>query len=159
MLESQAMVKLLLSTLLFCLLQSAAFSGDIDELRATLRSAVEKLEKKDLDGFLEYWHPSAILYTRTRIFPLDRESVGERAWREAFQDFFARVTSVAFTKADVNFRIIEDTGLVWGESRLAIDMKGGGGSDYDRRITVVCVRHQGQWKIALWNEAPIPTGQ
>ena len=136
---------------------SALRAEDTEELKATFDSALEALGNKQLDTFLGYWHREAVLFTRNRVHPIDRGQLDDREWAQLFEDFFGRVISVGYTQRAVRFRVIGDTGLVWGLTRFAVDTRGGDGLDQESRLTAVFCRVDGDWKIALWNDAPRPT--
>ena len=132
-------------------------ASDVKDLEATFEQALEDLSRKDFDGFLSSWHSEAVLFARNRIHPIDRAQLEDRAWRELFEDFFARIISIGYTQKAVQFRVIGDTGIVWGLTRLAIDGRYGEGSDQETRLTVVFVKVGEEWKIIQWNNAPGPT--
>ncbi len=147
----------------FCLAVSLSISplwaGDTEDLKAAFDSALEALENKDSGRFVEHWHPEAVLLSRNRIHPIDRAELDDREWAHLFEDLFGRIISAGYTKSAVHFRVIGQTGLAWGLTRLAVDTRGGEGFDQQSRLTAVFSKHEGAWKIILWNDSPLPTGR
>jgi ketosteroid isomerase-like protein len=140
-----------------------SFSGSISgqsekDLREAFSLIQEKIGEKDLNAFLDLWDPDAVLYLRNRLYPIDRKELGERQFRQFFDNFFASIYSAGFTKTEVNYRVIGETGMVWGASRFAVDARDGTGSDFDSRLTVIFVWVKDSWKVALWNGSPPPIG-
>ncbi len=148
---------LLLATLLVC--SPTLGAADEASLQAAFEAAVESLGQKDLDRFLQLWHPEAVLFTRNRIHAIDRTQTEDAVWREAFEDLFSRVYSVGYTQQAVEYRVVGDTGLVWGFTRLAVDLRKEAGFDQETRLTAVFVAVDGDWKILHWSDSPLPTGQ
>ena len=136
-----------------------AAASDLDDLRAAFEGVAGALETKDLDLLIDSMHPQAVIYGPGHLFPIDRAEIDSRQWRRMFDDMFARIISAGFTKMNVKYRVIGDTGLVWGDTRMAVDTRTGQDStDKDSRITVVFVKHDGRWVIAQWHESELPVG-
>ena len=133
-------------------------AADEEELRAAFDSALEALSNKDLGKFLEIWHPQAVLFTRNQTYAIDRAQLDDREWAKLFEDTFGKVISIGFPQRAVKFRVVGDTGMVWGMTRLAIDTRAGDGFSENTRLTAVFSRHEGAWKILHWNNSPLPRG-
>ncbi len=134
-------------------------AGDVDDLKAAFDQALEYLGQKDLDAFLSIWHPEAVLFSRNEVHPTDRAKLDDRVWANLFEDFFARIISAGYTQQAVEWRVVGDTGLVWGLTRLAVDPRYQASFEQDTRLTAVFVKVDGEWLILLWNNAPLPEGQ
>ncbi len=134
-------------------------AGDVDDLKAAFDQALEYLSQKDLDAFLTIWHPEAVLFSRNEVHPTDRAKLDDRVWANLFEDFFARIISAGYTQQAVEWRVVGDTGLVWGLTRLAVDPRFQASFEQDTRLTAVFVKVDGEWLILLWNNAPLPEGQ
>ena len=133
-------------------------AGEQEELKAAFDSALEALSNKELDKFLESWHPQAVVFTRNQTYPIDRAQLDDREWAKLFEDAFGKIISIGFPQRAVQFRVIGDTGIVWGMTRLAIDTRAGDGRTQEARLTAVFSRHAGTWKIIHWNNSPLPRG-
>jgi hypothetical protein len=101
------------SVLIFGILISPLSASDVDDLKAAFDQALEYLS--------HIWHPEAVLFPRNEVHPTDRAKLDDRVWADLFEDFFARIISAGYTQQAVEFRVIGDTGLVWGLTRFAVD--------------------------------------
>jgi len=134
-------------------------AGDVDDLKAAFDHALEYLSQKDLDAFLSVWHPEAVLFSRNRVYPIDRSKLDDRIWANLFEDFFATIISAGYTRQAVEWRVIGDTGIVWGLTRFAVDARYQASFEQDTRLTAVFVKVDGEWLILHWNDSPLPEGQ
>ena len=145
--------------LILGIMVSPLSAGDVDDLKAAFDQALEYLSQKDLDAFLSVWHPEAVLFSRNRIHPIDRAKLEDRVWADLFEDFFAKIISVGYTQQAVEWRVIGDTGLVWGLTRFAVDPRYEASFEQDTRLTAVFTKVAGEWLIVHWNDSPLPEGQ
>ncbi len=145
--------------LILGIMVSPLSAGEVEDLKAAFDQAIEYLSQKDLDAFLSIWHPEAVLFSRNRIHPIDRAKLEDRVWADLFEDFFARIISVGYTQQAVEWRVIGDTGLVWGLTRFAVDPRYQAGFEQDTRLTAVFTKVAGKWLIMHWNDSPLPEGQ
>ncbi len=152
----------LIRTLVFVLILGVMISplsaGEMEDLKAAFDQALEYLGQKDLEAFLSFWHPEAVLFSRNRVHPIDRAKLEDGVWAELFKDFFARIISAGYTQQAVEWRVIGDTGLVWGLTRFAVDPRHQAGFEQDTRLTAVFVKVDGEWLILHWNDSPLPDG-
>ncbi len=134
-------------------------AGDVDDLKAAFDNALESLSQRDLDGFLSAWHPEAVLFARNQVHPIDRAKMDEKVWVQGFENFFARIISAGYRMRAVEFRVVGETGIVWGLTRFGVDPRYEASFDQDTRLTAVFVKSDGAWKILHWNDAPWPEGR
>ena len=134
-------------------------AGDVDDLKVAFDEALEYLSQKDLDAFLSVWHPEAVLFSRNRVYPIDRSKLDDRNWADLFEDFFATIISAGYTRQAVEWRVIGDTGIVWGLTRFAVDARYQASFEQDTRLTAVFVKVDGEWLILHWNDSPLQEGQ
>ncbi len=153
------MIRTFFLVLILGIMVSPLSSGEVEDLKATFDKALEYLSQKDLDAFLSVWHPEAVLFSRNRIHPIDRAKLEDRVWADLFEDFFARIISVGYTQQAVEWRVIGDTGLVWGLTRFAVDPRYEASFEQDTRLTAVFTKVAGEWLIMHWNDSPLPEGQ
>ncbi len=153
-------MRLIHGFLLLLVLSSSmpALRGGEEGLKATFDAAVDALSRKDINGFLSHWHREAVLFTRSTTYPIDRAQLDDREWAKLFEDAFAQIISIGYTQKALKFRVLGETGMVWGMTRLAIDTRAGDGFDKETRLTAVFTRQQGAWKIIHWSSSPAPRG-
>lgn len=141
---------------LVILVCGTSLAADIDDLQAAFQNTLDQMREKDLEGFLDCWHPEAILYTRDDIFAIDRGLSEYDEWADIVEDFFARIITAEFRPLTMKYRVAEDIGLVWGRTKFAVDLKHGGGSDFDSRLTAILARTADGWKIISWHSSAVP---
>lgn len=144
--------------LLFALMTSSAVASDEAEMKSAFLNALTELKDRDLEGFLSYWHPEAVFLARDRLFALDRGASDYDEWARDVDQFFARTISAEMFPVDVSYRVLGDMGVIWGRARFAVDPVGGGGSDFDSRLTVTLLKTDGKWQIVTWHASAPPIG-
>jgi ketosteroid isomerase-like protein len=144
--------------LILASLPSTLFGGEVEDLEDTFGSILDALSSKDLDLFLKYWHPEAVLVVRNYFFPIDRAEAGRKVWAGIFRDFFGNTESTVYTPVDVDFRVLGNVGLVWGFSQIFVEPKEGTPRAQSSRLTVTFKRENGKWLIVSWHDSA-PPGQ
>ena len=136
-----------------------ARADDLADLQKAFEEVSSALEGKNLDQLIDAMHPEVVIYGPGHLFPIDRKTIDQQEWARMFDDMFARIISAGFTKKNVQFRVIGQTGLVWGDTRLAVDSRSGEESgDQDSRLSVIFVKHEGRWVVAHWHDSLMPIG-
>jgi ketosteroid isomerase-like protein len=148
--------KFVLLICIVALVSGAPYAADTETLQAAFQNALDQLKEKNLEGFLDCWHKDAVLYTREDIFPIDRGASEYDEWADILEDFFARIVTAEFRPQTMKYRVTGDVGMVWGRTRFAVDLKHGGGSDFDSRLTAVFARTADGWKIINWHSSAVP---
>lgn len=131
-------------------------AGDVEELEASFEQVLERLQAKDLDGFLKMWHPEAVLITRGYPFPVDSADAGPEVWREIFDDFFQGTDKTAYIPMEMHYRVIGETGMVWGTAQFSITLKDSTTRNEMTRLSAVLVKSEGKWKIISWHGSERP---
>ena len=111
-------IRVFLLTALLLLPVTSTRAQDLEGLEAAFENVLERLNARDLDGFLKGWHPEAVLVVSDYFWAVDRADVGREIWTRIFDEFFATTKSASYTAIDVNFRVFGDTGMVWGLTEL-----------------------------------------
>ena len=145
----------LLTALLFLPVTSTG-AQDLEGLEAAFENVLERLNARDLDGFLKGWHPEAVLVVSDYFWAVDRADVGREIWTRIFDEFFATTKSASYTAVDVNFRVIGDTGMIWGLTEFAVKPKQGSPQVRNLRLTAVFRKVNGHWQIINWHSSEPP---
>ncbi len=149
--------KRILCLFFFLWLPATAVQGsNVETLRDAFERTLERLNAKDLQGFLQGWHPEAVLIVHDYVFPVDRANAGEEIWTLIFDEFFASTESIRFTPVDVESRVVGDTGVVWGSVQTITESKDGLRRTRDLRLTATFVKLDGQWQILSWHNSVPP---
>ncbi len=141
---------------LLCFPVVPAWAGDLEELENSFEDILERLNAKDLKGFLTGWHPDAVLMVHDYVFPVDRADAGEGIWSQIFDDFFVATERIRLTPIDVDFRVVENTGIVWGRVQTLTELKDGTREVVNLRLTATFVKISGRWLLLSWQSAIPP---
>ena len=148
--------RLFLLTVLLLFPVTSTRAGDLENLETVFENVLERLNSRDLEGFLKSWHPEAVLFVADYLWAVDRADVGQEIWSRIFDEFFATTKSATYTALDVHFRIIGDTGLVWGLTELIVKPKEEARQVRNLRLTVVFQKADGRWRIVSWHSSRLP---
>jgi len=143
----------------FLCLLTPIHAQTVESPRKTFLEVQQPIQDKNVNGLLNLIDQNAVLYLHNTIYPIDRADYADEEFRRIFEAWFARIYSAGFTHINVDYRVFGTTGLIWGEGRFAQDVRGGSGSDQDRRLSVIFVWEGDSWKIALWSGSPPPMGR
>jgi len=143
----------------FLCLLTPIHAQTVESPRKTFLEIQQPIQDKNVNGLLNLIDQNAVLYLHNTIYPIDRADYADEEFRRIFEAWFARIYSAGFTHINVDYRVFGTTGLIWGEGRFAQDVRGGSGSDQDRRLSVIFVWEGDSWKIALWSGSPPPMGR
>ncbi len=141
---------------LLCFPITPAWAGDLEELENSFENILERLNAKDLKGFLTGWHPDAVLMVHDYVFAVDRADTGEEIWSQIFDDFFVATQRIRLTPIDVDFRVVENTGIVWGSVQTLTELKDGTRRIVNLRLTATFVKTGGRWLLLSWQSAVPP---
>ncbi len=133
-----------------------ALAGDLEDLEGVFENILERLNAKDLKGFLRGWHPDAVLMVYDYVFPVDRADAGEEIWSQIFDDFLVSTESIRLIPVDVDFRVVGDTGIVWGTAQNVTELKNGTRLVVNLRLSATFVKTSGRWLLLSWQSAIPP---
>src|SRR6266852_3577035 len=131
-----------LTVVLFIPLPTQA--GDIDDLKMAFERWLNAYNSRNVDDLVACYHEQAVSFGQFREAPV----VAKAAIREGIQTFYTQVEHVNFSPQDPQFRVIDNTGVVWSmyalywRGRSAIRMMNTFG-----RLTLTFVKTDGQWLI------------
>ncbi len=141
---------------LLCFPVAPAWAGDLEDMENAFEKILERLNAKDLKGFLTGWHPDAVLMVHDYVFPVDRADAGEEIWAGIFDDFFVATQRIRLTPIDVDFRVVGDTGIVWGRVQTLTELKDGTREVVNLRLTATFVKTGGRWLLLSWQSSVPP---
>jgi len=134
---------------------SSASAGDVSSLEDAFEHVIARLNAHDQEGFMKVWHPEAVLIVYDYLFPLDRSDAGDEVWKQIFKDFFSSA-KVTMTAVDVDFRVVGNTGLVWGMIQTMLKPGNGNSQVQSLRISATFVETGGAWKLVNWHSSTPP---
>jgi ketosteroid isomerase-like protein len=130
-------------------------AGDVQSLEEAFENVIDRLNEHDQEGFLKVWHPEAVLIVYDYLFPVDRSDAGDEVWAQIFKDFFS-TTEITLTPVDVDFRVVGDTGLVWGLTQTMVKLTGGNSEVRSLRVSATFVKTGNHWKLMNWHSSLPP---
>lgn len=128
-----------------------AHSDDLDDLKAAFARNVAALNQLDLDAFVAGHHDQQVSFGPFSPFPRD----GNEAFRKDVQQIFDASESITFQPIP-HFRIISNTGIVWGHYTVVIQPKGGRREINFGRFLITAVQEDGKWLIVARQFSPLP---
>ena len=142
----------LLLTVTVPLVQLPAYGDEVDTLRASFEREIGAFNARDLETLMSNQHERVIAFNPASSLPVD----GKAARQKAYQERFAAPESVTVTPKNPQFRVIDTTGLVWGEYAITTTPKDKPPTTIAVRFTRTYVKSGGQWQLVLYHVAPLP---
>jgi ketosteroid isomerase-like protein len=135
----------------------AVQNDEADALRATQELEIQALHARDVDAYLDSLHPEEVSMFVWDAFPIDYKGRSDER-RRAVESFFANVEHLRITSFDKHYRVVGDTGLVWGYAKLEMKPRDGPLEIRNVRGLWVYVRVDGEWLRIARHVSPIPEG-
>lgn len=130
-------------------------ASDLEDLKATFEKAVEALNSRNLDGFIATIHPQALsFYSCGPTSGKEGRDVCEQDW----QKFFSYSGPAAFKSDTFEYRVIGNTGIVWGKYGLSVKGKDGKEKSYSGRFSLIYAKTDGKWMVVWQENSPTPAG-
>jgi uncharacterized protein (TIGR02246 family) len=131
-----------------------ALADDLADLKATHQKLNNAWNTGDLDTFFEIWQDGGIWLPASQAFPVVTNSaIGKQMFGKWLETHFSRSQWYK-----VDYRVIGDTGLVWGVTTNTTFVKATGlGKRTFEKETLVFVKSDGKWKGVMSHSTPIPT--
>ena len=129
-----------------------AIADDLADLKATHQKFVNAWNTADMDTVFEIWQDGGIWVPSNQGFPVVTNSaMGKQMFSKWLETHFFNINWYK-----VDYRVIGDTGLVWGvTSTIAMVKNTGMGKRYFEKETVVFVKSNGKWKAVMSHSTPI----
>lgn len=131
---------------------SPVHGDEVDNLRASFEREIAAFNTHDLEMLMGNQHKHVVALNPASPTPVD----GKVARRQAYQTAFAATESVTVTPQHPQFRVIDNTGLVWGEYMVAAKPKDTPPTTRSMRFTRTYVKSDGQWRLVLYHVSPVP---
>ena len=138
----------------FMLLSQPAIADDLAELKATHQRLQKAWNTDDLITVFEIWQDGAIWLPSSQAFPVVTNSaIGLKMFTK-----FLETHTYRQSWYKVDYRIIGNTGLVWGVATTTVVSKTKGtGKRSIRKISLVFVKSEGKWRTVMSHQTPIPS--
>jgi ketosteroid isomerase-like protein len=138
----------------FILLPQVSLADDLADLKATHQKLFAAFNSGDVETSMDLWLEGGIFLPASRAFPVVVNIVrGKKMWSRFFQTHMIIMT---FYKPE--FRVIGNTGLVWGHvDELMMNKEKGVGQRSFLKFSMTYVKTEGKWKVASYHSSPIPS--
>jgi len=132
--------------------RSSVHGDEVDRLRASFEREIAAFNARDLETLMSNQHEHVVALNPTSPTPVD----GKAARRHAYQTAFAATESVTVTPQHPQFRVVDNTGIVWGEYTVTTKPKDKPPTTSTVRFTRTYVKSDGQWRLVLYHVSPLP---
>ena len=134
------------------LLSQPAIADDLADLKATHQKYTKAWNTGDLTTVFEIWQDGGIWLPADRGFPVVTNSaIGKQMFGKWLE---SHIYQSNWYKVD--YKVIGDTGLVWGlRSTIEIVKTTGTGKREYMKSTIVFVKSEGTWKAFMHQDTPI----
>ena len=136
---------------------TAVQGSDVETLREAFEQTLERLNAKDLPGFLQGWHSEAVLIVHDYVFPVDRADAGEEIWTPDFRRVLCFPPRASASPRSMSIRGWWET-RVWsgGSVQTITESKDGLRRTRNLRLTATFIKMDGQWRILSWHNSLPP---
>ncbi len=137
----------------FTLLSQPVSADDQDDLKATNERYMNAWNTRDLDTILEIEDASG--FGHSTAFP--RPLATKDQFRKALTGYFNMMEVVLVRPYKDEYRVIGNTGLVWGLYSQTTKQKNGPLRTVYLRHASTYVKSEGKWKLVLYHRSLIPS--
>ena len=155
------MKRLLISIAVLALIVVPQFvlGSDLDDLKAAYNQTIKAWNSQDAEilaslsypGFIEIERDSPFAFE----FPIENADI---AILDVLHNWFSTLEFLKVTSINCKFRVIGDTGIMWGYYSAEIKPKDGPVHTEYARETQTWVKSKGKWLLLIKHISPIPSG-
>jgi hypothetical protein len=135
---------------------SVARGDDLADLKATHLGALQAMAAGNVEAWLAVFHGENVRVYANSPIPMDYKGVDRAALRRDLEASFAGNESYTLVPVNLQYRVIGDTGIVWGYHVDVVRKKEGPGSATLNQITAVYARVGGKWLRVCTHISPVP---
>jgi len=155
------MKRLLISMTILALLVVPQFAlgADLDDLKATFEKMFQAYVSQDAETIGTLVYPGAVVYTDDAAFPFVVST--ENAQTETtnlMQTVFSNYDYYVMTPYNMQYKVVGNTGIVWGYVTINAKPKGEPGQTKYLRHTSTWIKSDGNWRWITFHNSTIPSG-
>jgi ketosteroid isomerase-like protein len=155
------MKRLLISVSVLVLLVAPQFSfgADVDDLKATVEKMIKGMNSLDFAANAPMIYPGRVNFGRDSAFAnlAPTENI-EATMRANAANALANIESLNITPVDLKYKVVGNTGIVWGYSTVRSKPKDGPQETKQSRMTQTWVKSDGKWLLLMTHASAIPSG-
>jgi ketosteroid isomerase-like protein len=131
-----------------------AITDDLADLKAAHQAFVKAWNTADVTGAFEYRQDGGIWLPDSQAFPVVTNSaLGIQIFTKFLETHIYR-----YSWYKVDYRVIGDTGFVWGVRTKSVIVKATGtGKRTFLKTSMVFMKSEGKWKAVMLHDTPIPS--
>lgn len=127
---------------------------EVDNLKTTFEQMVAAIDRRDAQAYSTFWHEGIVSFPPLAPFPVD----GKATMRQLVDGYFSSVESESFTPINVQYKVAESTGIVWGHAASSLKPKDGPLRTFFVRYTFTFTKVESHWRLLLIHVSLIPAG-
>ena len=135
-----------------------AARGELNEFKAAAEQYTEAWNSAAVGAIVAATHDRAVAFVRDAAFPIDYEQGGNDALRGALQNYFTNLEGFTLTWINPQYRVIGNTGILWGHSRVVKKPIDGPQQTIYSRSTLIYTKVEGKWVTVAVHHSAIPSG-
>ena len=124
-------------------------------LQESFETAVAALNKGNVDGFLANIHDKALSFYSCG--PTSGKE-GRAACQLDWERFFGKTHEAKFEPQNMQYRVIGNTGIAWGDYAVSVKTKNGASIQHHGRYTMTYTYEDGEWKLVMQHNTPAEQG-
>ena len=143
------------ATILALLIAPAAgLADDVESLKAAFEKEIGLVNANDLEPLMAMQHEQVVVMNPRSADATDTHA----ARRQGYEQLFAGMESFTVTPQTPQYRVVGDTGVVWGTYSISAKPKDGEAATFPARFSRTYVRENGAWQLFLYHVSPVPEG-
>lgn len=127
---------------------------DTADLQAAFEAEISAVNARDLETLMGTQHEHLISLSAASPSPID----GKAARRQSYQQLFETMEIFTVTPQNPQYRVVGDTGVVWGTYTIERKPKGGSPTTSSVRFSRTYIKADGKWQLLVYHVSPVPAG-
>ena len=130
------------------------FSSDLDEFKAVVEKYNQAFNSMDAETIAEMNYPGSVIIESDAPFPNVHPT--PEAFKEGLQNWFSTIESLNYFHIYPQFKVVGNTGVMWGIGGGMIKRKDGSVETSYGRETHTWVKSGGKWRILTTHLSKFP---
>lgn len=148
---------IVLTIIALILIPQFAFASDRDDLRAAYEQIIQAWNNLDADTIASMDYPGRVNYLCVSAFP-DVAPMKNTQEQDAksLKTFFNNVESLSVIPYNIQYRVVGNTGIVWGHITINEKQKGERTKTWYARTTSTWIKSDGKWHVIMTHNSTLP---
>ena len=152
------MKRLLISMTILALLivPQFALGDDMGDLKATYEKAIQAWNNLDAETIASMVYPGAVSFDYDAAFPGPTTEITQEQRANMLKTWFNNVEYISISPYNLQYKVVGNTGIIWGHGSMSIKMKGEPAHTLHQRITTTWIKSNGKWFMLIAHNSAIP---